>query len=308
MSGILLCAMLFSSPQHIPSTLETAYRRAFHCPAAAEAPQAPPIDRLERINLYFPDETKVWPVLPGNTAESQLLITAYGRRGIRPALLLPAITDTLAGDLSLLAQLRQARRAGGLPVVALANANPEDQELALKFWCSFSLCPAAWYLPQGVGLDIVRLLPGVYLSAPHWYGHPQWPLPDREMDRAGRRILPLHERIPESGGTVAVIAAPPDAALYAPQLQPLHWTWGIIDYQSGGDGLQADSTGWLQLQVRALSLQLWSGVRSSRISLLASASDGFAWVSIGLIALNLAFYFGLVFERLRPSRRTGPAP
>ncbi|MGB0955027.1 MAG: hypothetical protein ACPGZP_03405 [Panacagrimonas sp.] len=202
---MLLCAVLFLAPQPVPAQIESHYRQAYECPPTVPAPRRPRAEPIARVHHYFPAPARHWPLLAWNFSDLDAWMGKLSALGVRPGLLLPPMNTTLAADELLLQRLRDATHQGALPVATLPSADPLLQKQTLMFWCSLRLCPRAWYLPQGGSTSVALLLPGDYLCAPHWQGHPQLPLPARALSLSGRRLRPLYAQNPPPGASAAVM-------------------------------------------------------------------------------------------------------
>lgn len=299
-----VCAIAFSSTQVIPATLAQTYQTAFTCPAditkVPKMAQAP----LADINHYFPATPTYWPVLRADSPNLARQARAWTMRGVHPALLLPTDPMRAMKDSKLIAHLLAAETAGAMPVASLSRTTPNDLRAARYMWCMQGLCPAAWYLQQGVDTNLALMPKGLYIVAPYWSGDPRLPLPNRELHLSGHTVLLLHNEAPKAGGTVAVTKLSAYARVFTPSNET-RWRWFGVQFRRDAEGLHTSLLGRVLLTVGGASVALWHWVSGVHSNLILTASTGLGWLAFGLAILNLLVIVVLLFQRRTPSRRDG---
>jgi hypothetical protein len=294
---LLLCAIELASTQPVPAPLAQLYADAFRC--VGDTPE-PASASLTEVNRYFPGRFAVWPVLDVHTDVGQA--GAWRRRGIRPGLLLPP-SGELRTDGATIRRLKGLQAEGAIPVATLRQATPRALSAERYSWCMNGLCPAAWLLINGVGSELSLLPPGLYLSAPHWHGAPELPLPNRRLRIWGRDVLTLQRVLPEGGGVAAVIDPDSAAPLFdaAPRSQ---WRWLGQTFVTDSSGTDTSWAGHALLTTGRLAFVLWRTVEPVKLRLPEIALAGLGWLSIGLAGFNVLAILLLVV--LRTSTRPNP--
>lgn len=302
MSALLaVCAIAFSSSHVIPATLSQTYQTAFTCPA--EISKIPKIARapLADINHYFPATPTYWPVLRANSSNLAGQARTWSMHGIHSALLLP--TDPLRAmkDSKLIAHLLAAQAAGAIPIASLSRTTPNELRAARYMWCMLGLCPAAWYLQQGLDANLALMPKGLYIVAPYWSSDPHLPLPNRELHLLGHTVLPMHNDAPKAGGTAAVAKLSGYARVFTPACKT-RWRWFGITFRRDTEGLHTSPLGRVLLTMGGASVALWYWINGLHSNLILAASTGLGWLAFGLAILNLLVIVVLLFQRRTPKR------
>jgi hypothetical protein len=224
-------------------------------------------------------------------------------RGIHPALLLPVVSLQSHEGFKLVSRLLAAQAAGAMPIASLSRTTPDDLRAARYMWCMLGLCPAGWYLQQGLNANLGLMPKGLYIVAPYWAGDPHLPLPNRELHLSGHTVLPLHNDAPEAGGTVAVAKLSAYASVFTPSAET-RWRWLGVAFRRDTEGLHTNLLGRVLLTTGGASVALWSWISGLHSNLILIASTGLGWLAFGLAILNLLVIAVLLFQR-RTHRRWG---
>lgn len=290
---VWVCALHLFSAMPVPTPLRALYRRVYRC-AVHEHASAPVA--LSRINEYFPHANRRWPIVTVHADASR--VRAWLRRGIHPGLLL-AYTQPAHLKFSRLAHLRALVHAGAVPIAPLRAATPSRERAARYLWCMRGLCPAAWYLVDGVGQGLALVPQGLYLSAPHWQGHPGWPLPARAFRLWGRRVLVYYGR---GAGSPAGVAAQSGLALSTPAFDPApvaHWRWWGIRFRQDQAGLETNWGGSMLLRAgrAATWLAAWVEDRSLPLTGMVVIGVTVAALVLGGVYIAIFLIFGIAWLR-----------
>lgn len=299
LNTLLVCSMLFQAPNLAPDAAQL-YREAYDdCgTSTATTPARVP---LQQITDYFPAEAHNWPVLRAEDPALLTQVNALVDTGIRPGVLLPQLHAAAPLPAKLRRRLTEARSAGALPIAQISGALPAAQRAARYRWCLSDLCPVAWYLPDGLRSDVSRLAPGLYLAAPHWQGHTDWPLPPRLLSLdSSHKIMPLLEYAPAAGGSAAVFD--PNAwrtFASGPPRTTQHWRWLGIDFVADADGVYTGILGNAMLLIGGGCITLWQWSSSAHVDLLALISSNFSWAVLILGLINILTLIMLTLLRRR---------
>lgn len=289
MSAMLVCALLLVNNQPLPASLAQMYQHAYNCSQQTPvAPATPARIPAQAIKHYFPGRRRIWPVVAWYTPHMLSRVKRIRKTGARPALLLPALVrfDSNSGILD---RLHQAVRLGAVPVATLRTRTVAGQHDALLYWCSLDMCPAAWYIPDGISLHLLDLKSGLYLTGPHWRGHPDWPVPARllRLD-SHHRLLPLYHHAQAINGTAAAFAVPDKAIWFMPRTAPYSWHFWGFDLERRSDGLQGNAVALFLLGASGLAVFLWSHIASISTTLVLYVTHLFTWLWLWVLAINLA--------------------
>lgn len=298
MKDLLLCALLLQADVPPPEMVQELYRQAFPCSVPAQA--QPVVVPAGQLNDYFVGASGVWPVLSSSELSA---LEASQVRTLAPGILLDDLSAQI-GNRQALRRLRLAVAQGARPIAVLPQPDPRLQQDLLMAWCGLGLCPQAFYLPGGATRRLDDLLPATYLMPPWVAGVPEWPLPHRHLEMAGSTLLPLLLAEQAPRGTVAQRGMPmAGLPLESPDLRPIGWQhWGVSFRLDQGE-LTTGTAGTLVMGLYRFSLTLWPTLGQGHARLILWASMGFAWLSLLLMVLNLAWLGTGLWRHQRKARR-----
>ena len=221
-----LCGVWVHSATPLPPEIPALYRQAFGCRSKPPPKDESSILPYPGLSAYFPTTPRYWPVLYG--ADTVLLreVRYWKRQGIHPILLLAGNAYASSPSRKVI-RWKTAIKEGAIPFFSLYPETPARLQTLTNLWCFRGICPAGWYLPNGVGSAISFLPKATYLVAPHFQGRDDWPVPLRELHWNGAVLYPLFQDLQIAGGTGAVTAFVPKNITFSP---PLRYTGEVLGF------------------------------------------------------------------------------
>lgn len=303
MTTLVICAIGFISAQPIPDGLRNLYLQSYHCPSTPTVTLRPARVPLVYINSYFPAAAKEWPVLRGGDPDLVEKAQSWILKGVQPGILLPVNAEQALRNKSLFNRIKTAVRNGALPIAWLRAPLPRVLWAARYVWCMSGVCPAAWYLPEGLSHDQTLLPMGVYLVAPHWVGRNNLPLPYRVLRFGTQTLLPFQKLLPAAGGVAAVLHVRESIHAFTPTVS-MRWKWLGVSFERDNSGLHTGVSGKVLLAVGGGSIRVWSMLKAWQGNIPMVLSENFSWLALVFGVLNLGV-LSLIITRRRRGARIG---
>lgn len=292
-SIVILCAVQFFSQEPIPLILEEIYKKSYSCEQFVPLQKDLVVQKLENVNRYFPAQRPSWPIIVNSLDTKNVVdIKKWIKNGIRPGFLLP---ENHLEDPHLFDQLKKLREMGAIPIATLKERKKSKLEAKRYYWCMHGVCPAGWYLPDGIN-ETVKFLPkGLYISASHWYKKPNLPIPDRMIEFCDKNILPWNQ-IKVLFNTEEIRKDPFVSHYFTPKINE-SWKWlGIEFYYTQGQ-LHTNFIGKIILGVGEFSFWIWDRIHLIKINFFSWINENFSWLAVAIALLNIIMLIGSIIRK-----------
>jgi len=298
-SIIVLCAIKFLTHDPIPPMLEDIYKTNYSCEKFQPLQKELATDKIENVNKYFPAKRPSWPLIINPLDQkSEQIAKEWIDEGVIPGFLLP---DKKVKNPELFQEIEKLRKAGAIPIAPLKDRLKSTLESKRYYWCMHGLCPAGWYIEDGID-EVIELLPkGLYISAPHWYEKPNLPIPDRMINLNGKEILPWTQiKVLNNDDNKTNQSVMEERSYFTPTIQE-HWNWLGVDFYYKQDKIATNLIGRIMLDVGKLSFWMWDRFHLININLFSLINENFSWIAV-LIAI-----FNIILLVISIIRRKGTA-